>query len=334
MCDLPGAKGGKWKFRRLFADGKIQIRARWPNFDPNNPIDGGWARIDAPAVPDSQQAFRYKPGTFPRHWAKPTEGEVNVYYGNFDMEWANEIVPIKRIDEAKRIITLVRPDARFRPPLVVLAHAVPRRHPQPKGEGFPGAASWSKTYWRNSISRASGASIRRKASSTSGRRRGLSRFSRWRKWDCPSQGRVEVVAPVLDRLVALHRTSYVTIRGFTFTETTDGDEPQPGGVEGLGAMFAAEGLKYSGEALHLNRAEHCRIEDNHFFGVGGNAIYLTGYNARNIIRRNEIAHAGANGIGLAGAMGYGDFLNAEGNRVHHNVERRDKKGRRSSSTRA
>ena len=50
-----------------------------------------------------------------------------------------------------------------------------------------------------------------------------------------------------------------------------------------------QGRKYCGEALHLNRAEHCRIEDNHFYAVGGNAAYLQGFNARNVIRYNFIA---------------------------------------------
>ena len=45
---------------------------------------------------------------------------------------------------------------------------------------------------------------------------------------------LEVVAPKLDRLVALERTSYVTLRGFTLTETIDGDDLHPDSVEGLG----------------------------------------------------------------------------------------------------
>src|ERR1700737_3148964 len=36
---LPGSKGGKWRFRQLFFNGRRQIRARYPNFDPENPID-------------------------------------------------------------------------------------------------------------------------------------------------------------------------------------------------------------------------------------------------------------------------------------------------------
>ena len=303
VCDLPGSKGGKWKFRRLWADGKLQCRSRWPNFDPRNPVRDGWAKAEGPAAPDSQQAFRYRPGTFPRHWAKPTEGEVNIFYGNFDCFWGNDVVPIKSIDETKRIITLTRPTRDFDRPSWFWATPFQVDAPfivenlleeldQP-GEWCMDSEEGKLYYWP-----------------PSGSIEGL-----------------EIVAPKLGRLVALHRTGFVTIRGFTFTETTDGDEPQPGGVEGLGAMFSMSGLKYSGEALHLNRAQRCLIEDNHFDSVGGNAVYLQGYNARNIIRGNEIDHAGANGVCLGGAMGYGDFLTERGSLVHHNVERRDKQGR-------
>ena len=44
VCDLPGSKGGKWKFRRLFADGQPCLRARWPKIDANDHFNSGWAR--------------------------------------------------------------------------------------------------------------------------------------------------------------------------------------------------------------------------------------------------------------------------------------------------
>ena len=121
-------------------------------------------------------------------------------------------------------------------------------------------------------------------------------------WPC------HVVAPALDRLVALHGTKFVTIRGFTFTETTDGENLHPDGVEGLGPSFPMEGRRYCGEALHLNRAQQCVVEENRFWAVGGNGIYLQGYNLRNVVRRNEIAHCGGNGIALGGSWGRGDYL--------------------------
>ena len=78
--ELPGSKGGKWKFRQLFLDGQRQVRARWPNYDPENPLYGGWAFMEGPAEKDSAQVFKYKPGTFRHHWAKPTEAEINVFF--------------------------------------------------------------------------------------------------------------------------------------------------------------------------------------------------------------------------------------------------------------
>ena len=48
VCDLPGSKGGKWKFRRLFADGQPCVRARWPKIDPNDHFNSGWAQDRGP----------------------------------------------------------------------------------------------------------------------------------------------------------------------------------------------------------------------------------------------------------------------------------------------
>ena len=68
---------------------------------------------------------------------------------------------------------------------------------------------------------------------------------------------MRVVAPALDRLVALHLTQFVTFRGFTLTETT------PTATSCIRAASKGSGpcsprrVKYSGEALHLNRAEWC-----------------------------------------------------------------------------
>ncbi len=42
VVDLPEAKAGKWYFRQLFADGKRQVRARYPNVDPVEPLRKGF----------------------------------------------------------------------------------------------------------------------------------------------------------------------------------------------------------------------------------------------------------------------------------------------------
>jgi parallel beta-helix repeat protein len=110
----------------------------------------------------------------------------------------------------------------------------------------------------------------------------------------------QVVAPALSTLVDINGASWLVISGITFTETLGGDDLHRAGLDGYGAMYPIQGWKYCGEALHLKNAEHCVIENNRFYAVGGNAIYLERYNARNIIRRNEISYAGANGVSLLG----------------------------------
>ncbi len=62
QCRLAKARGGKWKFRQLFLNGERQIRARWPKFDPDDPLYGGWAFMEGPADEGTVPAFRFEGG--------------------------------------------------------------------------------------------------------------------------------------------------------------------------------------------------------------------------------------------------------------------------------
>jgi hypothetical protein len=96
QASLPEAKGGRWKFRQLFLDGQRQVRARYPNIGSGEQWRKGWLNIEGAAEPRSFTAFRYKADSFPRHWAKPTQGEVFTI-----INWGyTTLAPIKSIDEA------------------------------------------------------------------------------------------------------------------------------------------------------------------------------------------------------------------------------------------
>lgn len=293
QCPLVEARGGQWKFRQLFYNGQRQIRARTPDLDPKDPLLGGWASMEGPAEPGSQTAFRYKPETFKHRWAKPAEAEVNVYIG---YDWANNIIPVKGIDEERRVITLAHSTTRFtKPPL-------PYDYPTPFNP--------NQRFIVENV---------------------LEELDQPGEWCLDSEeGKLylwppeqpienaEVVVPRLDCLIDLQGVSHVTISGFAFTETTGGDNFHHEGCEGVGAMFAMPGWKYCGDALHLTDAEHCLIANNRFFNVGGNAIYLEGHNARNILRGNEIGDVGACGVCLAGSRDkYPVFNQIEDNHIHH-----------------
>jgi parallel beta-helix repeat protein len=294
QCSVDGAGGGKLKLRQLFYNGRSQIRARTPNFDPDDPYKGGWATMEGPAEPESQTDFIYKPGTFPRRWAKPTEAEVNVFMG---YGWANNIIPIQSIDEQTRVVTLEHSTKRFMKPQIDYDFPTPLNPNQRfRVENVleeldqPGEWCWDS---------------------------GEGKVYFW-----PPDGGIEtseVTIPVLDGLMALRGASHIAIAGMTFTETGSGDNFHHHQMEGVGAMFAMPDWKYCGEALLLDGAEQCRVEKNRFLNIGGNAVYVTGPSARNVIDRNEILQIGACGVCLVGVADkdrYPVFNEVVNNRIY------------------
>ena len=317
QCRLPRAKGGGWKFRQLFFNGQRQIRARYPNFDPENPLHGGWAFVAGPAEEGSYVAFKYQAGTFAvkgrgkHHWAKPMQAEVYML-----RDWGvTDVIPIKTIDEENRVITLA--DG-------VTSHDVcPWFTPTP-------ISTRNRFYVENVLEE-----LDQPGEWCLDPEEGVLYF-----WPPEPVEKGQVVAPVLDCLVDLrgssalrtpphppppqiHGVSWITLSGFTFTETTTGDNMHRERLDGYGAMFPEGGRRYCGEALHLTAADHCCIEHNTFYAVGGNGIYLEGYNARNLIRNNEISHAGACGVVLIGSkyfrpvQRYPIYNQIVDNHIHH-----------------
>jgi hypothetical protein len=71
-------------------------------------------------------------------------------------------------------------------------------------------------------------------------------------------------------------------------------------MDGVGAMFSPVDWGYCGEALHLQGASQCVIEDCEFRNLGGNGVYLQQLNERNRLRGNHFTECGSNGIVLAG----------------------------------
>jgi parallel beta-helix repeat protein len=276
QAELPGSKGGKWKFRQLFLNGESQIRSRYPKYDRHNPLYGGWLFAAGGKRKGSTPSFNYKPGSFPRRWAKPQNGELIIFQ---ERGWSDSTVAIKSIDEATHTITASQ---EFR------------------SVDFPP--------WFQAFDNFDGSGDRFRVENL------LEELTEPGEWCLdpdegilyfwPPNGNLkpadELVAPALSTLIDIENAAWLAISGFVFTETLGGDETHRTDLDGYGAMFTSQGRKYCGEAMHLQGAEHCVIEHNRFYAVGGNAIYLERYNARNVIRRNEISHAGTNGICLLG----------------------------------
>lgn len=119
-----GAQGFKGvNFRMLLCDGRQQILARYPNYDPKNPYGGGFAYVPGQHVEmykevpgEDKRTFHYAEADA-RHWANPTEAEVMVFPR---YNWWNNLVRIAALDPVTRTITLaadcsysIRPDDRY-----------------------------------------------------------------------------------------------------------------------------------------------------------------------------------------------------------------------------
>ena len=263
---LPDAAAGTWKFRQLFFNGERQIRSRWPKHEPQDPLYGGWAFVDEtmPHGPSNTHTLRYEPTTQPCHWSKPHLAEINIFPWYC---WLNEIMPVTAIDHDSGTITfggeLLMSD--LMKPLpgnrFVIENVL---------EELDGPGQWCLDW-------------------------GTGTVYFWPPGDAIESG--DVIAPAIDNLISLRGTAgqpvrFVNIQGFTFTQTLCTFP------EHVHANFHSPSLR--GEAIRMENAEDCCVENNLFDAVGGDGVRLQGDTARNRILNNKIVHAGAAGISIAG----------------------------------
>ena len=103
----------------------------------------------------------------------------------------------------------------------------------------------------------------------------------------------------LRHLVELHGTKqapvhHVTLRNLTFRHTarTFMDNKEP--------LMRSDWTIYRGGALLFDGAEDCSVEDCTLEQLGGNAVFVNGYNRRIAIKRTAIERCGTNAIAFIG----------------------------------
>lgn len=111
------------QFRELLLNGRRQICARYPNFDPEHPTTGGWAFVDGKIIPmnpdlpgDDKRTLKARSQDI-HAWAHPEEMEVFIFPR---YNWWNSVTRVKSVDAASNTITLesdaiyaIRPGNRY-----------------------------------------------------------------------------------------------------------------------------------------------------------------------------------------------------------------------------
>jgi Right handed beta helix region len=106
----------------------------------------------------------------------------------------------------------------------------------------------------------------------------------------------------LDELIHVEGTSsqspvrYLTFTGFTFTEAhrTLFDTPYEGLQLGDWAVTRAG-------AVHIKNAANITVEHSSFSQLGGNGVFIDGYNSNDLITQNQFANDGATDVQVVGS---------------------------------
>jgi len=288
MCDLPEAKEGNLDFTQLFVDGKRQSRARYPNYDPENPRVQGKGYINAKAaLPDetvreriaqrdllspprmAPKGFIFDPETFTtKKWAKPQEAVVHIFNSAY---WGNLQWEIEEIDWEKHIIWFghggfqiclpprIAPVSRFFIENVFEELDAPGEWYLDKGEGI--------LYYM------------------------------------PPEGvdlaTADVVVPLVKDLVQFRGSQdrpvhHITLSGLRITHTTSTF------LEPYDAPSRGDWNIHRGGAVFLEGAEHCAIERCFLDAVGGNAVFFNNYNRHNQVVSCRFTEIGESAVCLVG----------------------------------
>jgi hypothetical protein len=247
MADV-GSQGFQGvRFRQLFFNGKRQIPARYPNYDPADPWMGGWAYVDGKPKPaiwavdgpeDSKRTFPFKPSDA-RTWAHPEDGWVLISPKH---EWDYAIRAIASVDAPARTITLAA-DCNYtiRPtdPYVVMGLFEELDAP---GEWYLDPRTERLYFWPPEPLR-----------------------------DQP------VYAPTTDRVVQLREVSHVSLLGFTIECAEQSAVDMDGATDCrvLGCTVRNVGSE-AGSAIQVRRSANVVIEGCDVYDVGASGISLDG----------------------------------------------------------
>lgn len=104
----------QWFFRSLRIGDKQAIRARYPNFDPENPLTGGWCFVSKDIPENTYDRIIFKPEDFP-DWADWEGADVHIFPA---WGWVNTVMKIKGVDRENHAILVdckqdIRPGNRF-----------------------------------------------------------------------------------------------------------------------------------------------------------------------------------------------------------------------------
>lgn len=259
-------------FDQLFINGVRQVRARFPNYDEQNPIRGGNGYQKATGGTDKRydQWFSFDPNEFTKKvWAHPETGIVHAFQSH---NWGNLQYRIKAVDNTTSKILL--------------------------GEG-----GW-QLQRINGIGKASVFYIDNIFEE-------LDTPSEWfldeknnLLYFYPSVGvnlkNVTVEVPIVKDMIQLKGNNdrpikHISFKGLNFSQSklTFMEQYEP--------LARGDWAIHRGGVVFMEGAENCNIKDCSFDYVGGNGVFMSGYNRDNKVSGCRFMHTGESAVCLVGS---------------------------------
>ena len=271
VCKVPSGL----TFDQLFVNGIRQIRARYPNYDYQNPLrDGdGYLNVSGGTNHRYDEWFSFYPETFTqKEWAHPETGIVHAFQSH---NWGNMQYRIKQVNRQENKILLGEGGWQLQ-----------------RSHGIGGKGAKSSMFFIDNI---------------------------FEELDAPGEWFLEadsnllyyyppaginltdvtVEVPVVKDLIQLKGTpespvKYIQFKGFSFTQSayTFMDKYEP--------VARGDWAIHRGGAVFMQGAENCLVEDCRFYDLGGNGVFMSGYNRDNQIKGCKFVHTGESAVCFVG----------------------------------
>lgn len=263
-------------FDQLFVNGTRQVRARFPNFNAAHPLrDGpGYLQIADGTNQRPDKWVSYDPIAFsPREWKNPTTGLVHGFQTH---NWGNLQYRVAGVDRGRHRLLL-------------------------------GAGGWQ-------LQRTQGLGRAREAGSPIYVENILEELDAPGEWFLdtatstlfwlpPSETKAAtaLIEGVSTKdLIAVRGTAaapvrHLAFRGLTFTQT------RLTFMENYEPVSRGDWAIHRGGAFFVEGAEDIAIEDCDFDHVGGNAVFLSAYNRRVVVRGCRFFHTGESAVACVGS---------------------------------
>jgi hypothetical protein len=293
MCELLDVESGELSFTQVFVNGKRQIRARYPNYDPSEPGVSGYIQAagrlpddlrDPCPGPNDDMAFSsgaargvlFDPATFTKKsWDSPKDAVIHIYQSGY---WGNLQWRVKALDYDSNIIWFGHGGQQmgakwFSKPCDV--------------------NQWSRFYVENVLEE-----LDAPGEWYLDRREGVLYYLPPEHLDLEN---ATVEVPVLQQAVRFLGTQDepvhdVTFSGFRFAHTASTF------LEEYSVPSLSDWAIHRGGTVFLQGAHDCRIENCWFDAVGGNGVFVNNHNRGIVITGCKFTEAGDSAVCFVGSL--------------------------------